>query len=245
MMRSTNEWQKRILQFFVNRSGYGRVYRVTTKNEVIDSFGSHIDSNTFIAWMQLETKELIIHCVSGGEDFYTIDFFDKQDEITKIIDDDELDTKSEIMQPSESEQEGLEYHFVTKGFRTNPEQSHYYYYTKQDDESYWICLHKTKPLGRASKIILDSLKDEGSRISRIWKATKTASEDANGEPFRRKRVEDIEPKACGNNRLPSKAAFDIFVYKKWLLAVPKGKQTLYKINSTDDPKSEERGDERK
>ena len=238
-MLSTNEWQKRILQYFVDRSGYGRVYRVTTKDEVMDSFASHKDTNTYIAWVELETNGLIIHCVSRGENFYTIDFFDKQDQITKIIENDELDIKSEMMQPSEEEQKGLEYHFVTKGFRTYPEQSHYYYYTKENDESDWICLHKTKPHGRASRIILNSLKDEDSRISKIWKATQLAAKNANGEPFIRKRVEDLEPKACGNNRLPSKAAFDIFVYKKWLIRVTKGKQTLYKINSSNDPKKED------
>ena len=245
MMLSTNDWQKRILQFFVNRSGCGHVYRATSKDEVISSFGSHTDTNTFIAWVQLESTGLILHCVSRGEDFYTIDFFDKQDQITRIIYNDEIDTKSEMMQPDESEVKGLEYHFVTEGFRTYPEQSHYYYYTKENDESDWVCLHKTKPHGRASRIILNSLKDENSRISKIWKATKLAAQNANGEPFIRKRVEDLEPKACGNNRLPSKAAFDVFVYKKWLIRVNKGKQKLYKINSTNDPKSEGRGDERK
>lgn len=229
-MFSTNEWQKRILQFFVDRSGYGRVYRVTKKDEVMDSFGSHKDTNTYIAWVELETNGLILHCFSNGENYYTIDFFDKQDEITKIIEDKELDSTSGIMQPDKLEQKGLEYHFVTKGFRIYPDQSHYYYYTKQDDESNWICLHKTKPHGKASRIILGSLKDPVSRISRIWKAIELTTKNENYIPFIRKRVEDIEPKACGNNRLPSKAAFDVFTYKKWLIPVIKGKKTLYKIN---------------
>ena len=230
MLRSTDEWERRILQFFVNRSGYGRVYRVTTKNEVMESFGSHVDSNTFIAWMQLEDKGLIIHCTSNGDDYYTIDFFEKQDEITRIIDSEELDSKSEIMKPDEMEIDGLEYHFVTKGFRTYPDQSHYYYYTKKDDESDWMCLHKTKPNARSNRIILGSLKDNDSRISKIWKATKLIAKQNNNKPFVRKRVEDIEPKACGNNRLPSKAAFDVFSYKKWLIQVTKGKKILYRIN---------------
>lgn len=239
-MRSTNEWKKRILQFFVDRSGYGRVYRVTKKDEVLDSFGSHKDTNTYIAWVELETNELILHYVSNGEDYYTIDFFDKQDQITRIIENDELDTRSEMMQPDESEVEGLEYHFVTKGFRTYPEQSHYYYYTKENDESDWICLHKTKPHGKASRIILGSLKDPKSRIARIWEATKTAAKNEDDKPFIRKRVEDIEPMACGNNRLPSKAAFDVFTYKKWLISIIKGKKTLYKINSSNDSRNERR-----
>lgn len=92
-------------------------------------------------------------------------------------------------------------------------------------------MHKTKPNNRASRIILRSLKDPDSRITKIWNATLQAASNADNEPFIRKRVEDIEPKACGNNRLPSKAAFDIFVYKKWLTKVLKGKKTLYKVNT--------------
>lgn len=230
-MIDVEEWKKRILQFFVDRSGYGRVYRVTKKDEVLDSFGSHKDTNTYIAWVQLETEGLILHYDSGGDDFYTIDFFDKQDQISRIIDNEELDTKSEIMQPDESEVEGLEYHFTEKGFRTYPEQSRYYYYTQKDDESYWICLHKTKPRGKAHRIILGSLKDKNSRITNIWNATLQAAKEANGEPFVRKRVEDIDPKNCGNNRLPSKAAFDVFSYKKWLTKITKGKKTLYQLNT--------------
>ncbi|MDH3856195.1 MAG: hypothetical protein OES27_08765 [Nitrosopumilus sp.] len=230
-MIDVDQWQKRILQFFVDRSGFGRIYRVTKKDEVLDSFGSHKDTNTYIAWVQLETDGLILHYVSNGDDYYTIDFIDKQNEIAKIIDNDELDSKSKIMQPDESEVDGLEYHFLEKGYRTYPEQSRYYYYTKKDDESYWICLHKTKPNNRASRIILGSLRDQNSRISRIWTATLQASKDAKNDPFLRKRVEDIEPKACGNNRLPSKAAFDVFNYKKWLSKISKGKKTLYKINT--------------
>jgi len=212
-------------------------YRVTKKDGVLDSFGSHKDTNTYIAWVQLETDGLILHCISKGDDYYTIDFIDKQNEIARIIDSDELDSKSEIMQPDESEVDGLEYHFLEKGYRAYPEQSRYYYYTKKEDESDWICLHKTKPNNRASRIILGSLRDPSSRISSIWNATIQASKEAEGEPFVRKRVEDIEPKACGNNRLPSKAAFDVFTYKKWLSKISKGKKSLYKVNTIKSKKS--------
>ena len=68
-------------------------------------------------------------------------------------------------------------------------------------------------VGKAYRIILGSFKDPQSRIDRIWKAT-TKIGKANPDGFRRKQVENIEQEACGNNRLPSKAAFDVFVFKK-------------------------------
>ena len=50
------------------------------------------------------------------------------------------------------------------------------------------------------------------------------------EYLRVKSIEDIEPQACGNNRLPSKAAFDVFVFKKWVTDIKKGRKTFYKLN---------------
>jgi len=226
---SDDEWTKRILQFFVDRSTY-RVYKVTRKEEVLESFGSHLDDNAYVAFLSLEKKGLILHYTSNGDDFYTIDLFEKKDQIKKILEDENLDTKSEMMQPDESETEGLEYQFTTRGYRAYPTQSSYYYYTKKVDDSYWLALHKTKPATKAHRIILGSFKDPESRIYRIWKATLKIANENYSKAFLRKRVEDVEQKACGNNRLPSKAAFDVFIYKKWLLKEMKGKKTFYKLN---------------
>ncbi len=60
----------------------------------------------------------------------------------------------------------------------------------------------------------------------------------NTDGFRRKQVENIEQEACGNNRLPSKAAFDIFVFKKWLIEEKKGKSIFYKLNTITSKKEE-------
>ena len=229
-MISIDEWERRILLFFVDRSGFNNVYQAARKEEVFESFASHKDANMYIAFLQLENKGLILRCASNGGDFYMADIFDKSDEIKQIIETKNLDTRTEIMQPDESETLGLKFQFTSKGYRTNPTQSTYYYYTKEDDDHYWICLHKTKPIGKASKIILGSFQDPKSKITQIWNATKWFTNKNNNEPFLRKRIEDIEPKACGNNRLPSKAAFDIFVFKKWILETKIGRKTFYQIN---------------
>ncbi len=227
-MISIEEWLIRILQFFVDRSFF-KAYKVTRKEEIFESFGSHLDDNAYVAFMELEQKGLILHFTSNGDDFYTIDIYDREEEIKKIIQDENLDTKSEMMQPDESEIEGLEHKFTTRGFRTYPSQSSYYHYTFKDDDSKWITLHKTKPVGKAYRIILGSFKDPNSRISKIWEAAvKIGKDNPNG--YRRKQVENIEQQACGNNRLPSKAAFDIFIYKKWLIEEKRSKSTFYKLN---------------
>lgn len=187
-----------------------------------------------------------MHCTSNGDDYYTIDLFDRLTEIKGILDEENLDTDSEMMKPDESETAGLKHIFTTKSYREYPKQSTYYYYVKEEDDSYWICLIKTKPHEKASKIILGSLKDPSSRIYRIWQATKTVSSTTDEGWFRRKQVEDIEQKACGNNRLPSKAAFDVFIYKKWLVSEKRGRSTYYNmktIKSTKESKSESVEDE--
>jgi len=227
-MISVEEWIRRILEYFVDRSFY-RAYKITRKEEIFESFGSHLDDNAYVAFLELEQKGLILHYTSNGDDFYTIDIYEKEEEIKKIIENENLDKKSEMMQPDESEVQGLEHKFTTRGFRTHPAQSSYYHYTLKDDESAWLTLHKTKPAGKGYRIILGSFKDPNSRISKIWKATVKIGNDNPGG-FRRKQVENIEQQACGNNRLPSKAAFDVFVYKKWLIEDKRGKSTFYKLN---------------
>ncbi len=55
------------------------------------------------------------------------------------------------------------------------------------------------------------------------------------ESFIRKWVENIEQKACGNNRLPSRSAFHIFVHLKWLVITGrKGNVIYYKVTKTND-----------
>lgn len=228
-MITTDEWKRRILEFFVDRSYY-EACRVTRKEEIFESFGSHLDANADIAFISLINDGLILHLTSNGDDFFTIDIFEKREQILRIIQEEDLDTKSEMMQPDESETTGLVHQFTTRGFREYPAQSSYYYYTKQDDDSDWIALHKTKPVGKAHRIILGSFKDQKSRVARIWKATTKIGKD-NPDGFRRKQVENIEQQACGNNRLPSKAAFDVFVFKKWLVEEKRGKSTFYKLNT--------------
>ena len=222
-------WKQFILQFFIDRSSYA-VYKVTKKEKIFESFGRHLDANADIALIALISDGLVLHYVSDGDDFYTIDIFDRKEDIQRIVNAERSDTRTQMMQPNEFETKGLEPRFTTKGTRPYPNQSTYYYYTKKDDESFWISLVKTKPNSNSTKIILGSLQDPKSRISRIWRVTKIVGEENTEERgFTRKQVEDKDQKACGNNRLPSKAAFDVFLNRGLLTFTKIGRTTYYKI----------------
>lgn len=73
--------------------------------------------------------------------------------------------------------------------------------------------------------------DPNSRISKIWHATIRAAKESPDGNFNRKRIEDLEPRACGNNRQPSKAAFDIFRKSGLIETVGrKGNSEFYKLS---------------
>ena len=85
------------------------------------------------------------------------------------------------------------------------------------------------------RIILGSLKVRDSRISKIWRAVQKVSKINKGEPFIRKWIENIEQKACGNNRLLSRSAFQIFIHLGWLeVTSKKGNTVYYRVTKTDD-----------
>src|SRR5205807_299508 len=132
---------------------------------------------------------------------------------------------AELVQPDESETIGLKLVFTKPADQKLLHRGNYYYYVKEDNNSHWVVLQKTKIATPAYRIILGSEKDENSRICRIWKATVVIGKE-NDMLVIRKQVEDKDQRACGNNRLPSKAAFDVFVHKGWLTEVSKKGRTI-------------------
>jgi len=97
-------------------------------------------------------------------------------------------------------------------------------------------LLKTQILGNAKRLILGSFNDANSRIMKIWNAAIGISGESNDNgKFIRKEVEDVE-KACGNNRQPSKAAFDIFI-KTGLIKIvgKKGNSPIYIVTGQKPP----------
>ncbi len=92
---------------------------------------------------------------------------------------------------------------------------------------------KPKGNSKAKRLVLGSLNEPKSRLFRIDAAIKLISRKSKYGEVVKKHVEDIEPRACGNQRQYSKAAFDILEYLKRITAVTsKNKRiVIYKLVS--------------
>jgi len=232
-MRPILEWKERIVMYLTARSGGYQAYRASGKEEIFKSFGTHVDPNADIAFLELLQEKIILHINSGLKSYYVLDFIDKKEEVRRILRGETEKGKAELVQPDESETTGLKLIFTKSADPKLLHRGNYYYYVKENDESYWIVLQKTQINTPAYRIVLGSEKDENSRICRIWKTTVLIGKE-NSSLVIRKQVEDKNQNACGNNRLPSKAAFDIFMHKGWLTEISKkGRTITYRVNKLD------------
>lgn len=232
-MLSVEEWKKRIVMYMTARSGGYQSYRASGKGEIFRNFGANIDPNADIAFLELLQEKIMLHINSGLKSYYILDFVDKKEAVRLILRGETEKGKLELVQPDESETIDLKLIFTKSADPKLLHRGNYYYYVKENDETFWVVLQKTQINTPAYRIVLGSEKDENSRICRIWKTTAEIGRTNTGLVIR-KQVEDRNQKACGNNRLPSKAAFDIFVHKKLLSEVSKkGRTITYRLNKLD------------
>ena len=194
------------------------------------TFAGSFERNTQTAYEELRAAKIIEKYKESPETFYTLNFSEKSQEIEFIIKNEPFEEKSSIIKPTTNDFKDLVEEFRDASSRGWPNRGFYYFCTKTTDPNYWIILIKTKPNVKPYKIILESIKSKDSRIMKIWRATLKVSKINKGEPFIRKWVENIEQKACGNNRLPSRSAFQIFVHLGWLeVTARKGKTVYYRV----------------
>ncbi len=227
-MIEIEEWKRIIVRFFISRSTSSRVYKITDEKNLHEHFKSKFERNTQSAYEELLVSDIITSMQINEKTFYTLNF-DKQSEIEEIIKNDKH--KSNLIKPSYDELKELKEEFRDVPNSRSLNKSFYYFYTKIDEPDYWTVFIKSKPNTPPYKIILGSISDKNSRISKIWQAVIKVSNTNNDKPFIRKWVENIEQKACGNNRLPSKCAFRIFIHLNWLKIVhQKGRVNYYKIS---------------
>ena len=233
-MFTVEDWKRRIVKFFVLRSHSGHSYRITDETELYKQFASNFERNTQTAYEELFSSKIIENIKVNGKMFYTLNFAEKSLEIESIIKNEPFEEKSNLIKPTDKEFKDLREEFRDASSRGFPNRGFYYFCTKKDDSTYWIVLIKTKPNLPPYRIILGSITDKNSRIMKIWCATLKVSKINKGESFIRKWVENIEQKACGNNRLPSRSAFYIFVHLKWLeVTGRKGNVIYYKVTKKD------------
>lgn len=229
MVFSVEEWKRRIVKFFLFRSYNGISYRIRNESELFRHFAGAFERNTQTAYAELLSDKIIEEYKENPQTFYGLDFMNKAQEINAMIKNEPFEEKSNIIQPSGNEFKGLREEFRDASSRGWPNRGFYYFCTKDNDPNFWIVLIKTKPNVKPYKIMLGSIESKNSRIMKIWHATVRVSKINKGQPFIRKWVENIEQKACGNNRLPSRSAFQIFVHLGWLKMVGRKGTTSYYV----------------
>lgn len=227
-MQSVDWWKRRIVRFFVFRSYGKRSYRIQKESTVFRHFAGNFDANAQAAYEQLRQEGVIREYAGGSEKFYGLDFIHKIKEIDLLVEDNPAAETAGMIRPSDDEVKDLNYMFWDRT-RGRPNSGYYYFYTKKDDSDYWVVMIRTKPGAKPYKIIMGSITDKNSRISKIWRATTKVAEMNKG-PFIRKWVENMDQQACGNNRLPSRAAFKIFEHLGRLEEVyTRGRVAYYRV----------------
>jgi hypothetical protein len=234
-MFTVEEWKLRIVKFFIYRKMRGTNYRIRNEEELFKTFASNFERNTQTAYEELRADKIIEEYRDNPIPFYTLNFSEKGQEIQAIIKNEPFEEKSDLIQPDDKDFKDLRQEFKDASTRGYPNRGFYYFCTKINDPNDWTVLIKTKPNVKPYRIILGSLESKDSRMSKIWKAVLKVSKINKGEPFIRKWVENIEQKACGNNRLPSRSAFQIFIHLGWLKVVSKkGNTVFYQVTKTDE-----------
>jgi hypothetical protein len=222
-MFSIREWKRRILMYVAY--GGNHIIRCSTKALILSRIGGASDQDAATAFDEL-VRENLLENIDGR--FFTINL-DKREEIDEFLSADPED-RLDLSQPLRDKLGEYIYKFAAQSKWKYSNQRTYYYYTKVDDISFWIVITKKKAGGSDDKIVLGSFDDVDSRISRIWRATMQAAKREPDGRFVRKWVEDLEPEACGNNRIPSGAAFRLFRELKLIeLVQTKGKTEFYRL----------------
>lgn len=223
VMFSIREWKRRILIYVAYG---GRHYiRCTTKALILARIGGAMDQDAAMAFDEL-LGDTLLENIDGA--FFIINL-DKRDEIDEYLSADPED-RLDLSQPLKDKLGEYTYKFAAQSKWKYSNQRTYYYYTKVDDISFWIVITKKTAGGSNDKIVLGSFDDVNSRMSRIWRATIQAAKREPDGKFVRKWVEDLEPEACGNNRIPSGAAFRLFRELKLIeLVETKGKTEFYRL----------------
>jgi hypothetical protein len=218
-MFSIDEWKRRIL-IYISYGG-NQIIRCATKKSILEKLGGASEQKAFEAFNELLRDELVLHV---GEKYYMINF-DKRDLIDKIIN--EESEQHDLMQPPTIDLSQYHLEFAKHSNWHYRNRRTYYFYTKISDPTYWIVLIRGISVSSYCEYIhLGTFSDFNSRKSRIWRATQEVGNQNSGGIFSRKKVEDKEPSACGNNRSASSAAFLLFIHLRLVEVVSRGKYRL-------------------
>lgn len=169
---------------------------------------------------------------SNQERRYVVNF-DKLDVAQQMLNS-VTDRELEIIQPYMAEPDGYVYWFDnTENERNFRGQNIYRFYVKKTDSLNFAVQLLAKPMGNAKTIMMGSLNDSNSYISRLWIAAVNVSAESVDGSFILQNLQDKDRIACGNNRQRGKIALDIFRKLGYIQKIgSKGNSTKFKLTGT-------------
>ncbi len=205
------------------------VHNVLSENQIHLEAGRHYDANLEHAIRSLMDKGIIMSLESNQERRYVVNF-DKLDQAQFIINS-RSDQQTEVIQPFMAEPEGYLYWFDNaENERNFRGQNTYRFYVKKTDNLNFAVQLVAKSMGNAKTIVMGSLNDSDSYISRLWTATVNVSNEAEDGSFILQNLQDKDRIACGNNRQRGKIALDIFRKLGYIQKIgSKGNSTRFKL----------------
>jgi hypothetical protein len=224
-LKSVGEWRRWTLRQLI---GSG-VHNVLSENQIHLEAGRHYDANLEHAIRSLMNKGIIMSLESNQERRYVVNF-DKLDQAQFIINS-RSDQQTEVIQPFMAEPEGYLYWFDNaQNERNFRGQNTYRFYVKKTDNLNFAVQLVAKSMGNAKTIVMGSLNDSDSYISRLWTATVNVSNEAEDGSFILQNLQDKDRIACGNNRQRGKIALDIFRKLGYIQKIgSKGNSTRFKL----------------
>ena len=232
-MLEQNDWVKRIIEKFIERSSNGS-YKVSNVQTFMIEFGFMVDSNFLRAWENLVKTKIIIELNDKNKKVFVLNSWEKATEIRNIFVKEPILERVVNTRPANKYFRNLQEQFIHTTEQVWPNQGTYYFCTKEDDISYWVVLVRSKPNKRPQPYKLGSIKDKQSTISKMWIVILEVWKRNKKEPIYKKMAEDKDQRTFGNNRQPATAGFTIFLKFGWIREVSrKGKQIFYDIVDED------------
>ncbi|HEY7572238.1 MAG TPA: hypothetical protein VH796_12805 [Nitrososphaeraceae archaeon] len=227
-MKSVEEWRKWTLRQLIGNG----IHNVLSENQIRLESGRHYEMNLEYAIRSLMDRGIIMSLESNHERRYVVNF-DKLDLAQQMLNSVTVQ-EPEIIQPYMAEPDGYVYWFDnTENDRNFKGQNIYRFYVKKTDSLNFAVQLLAKPIGNAKTIMMGSLNDSDSYISRLWIATANVSAESIDGSFILQNLQDKDRIACGNNRQRGKIALDIFRKLGYIQKVgSKGNSTKFKLTGT-------------
>ncbi|MGN6560392.1 MAG: hypothetical protein ACTHJ2_07695 [Candidatus Nitrosocosmicus sp.] len=233
-MATISEWKRWILY---NLIGEG-VHNVLFEDQIKKLSGRHYENNLTIALNALVDNGLLLRLETNKRKKFIVNY-ERLNDAQIILNDSrnwiyDSNTKKEPESVNQyfSEPEGYAFWFNIEEQPRRKRSIYNIYYKKTDDLDFAAQIITTK----YSKILhMGSLRQNHSNISKLWRACQELSRSKKGS-FILQDLQDIERKACGNNRQRGKISLAILKKLEYIVEDgKKGNSTLFKLTGKSPP----------